>query len=195
MSAQPWRRSGRADQRALPLADRHYNRQKVGTRQFVPPGRCLVLLTDDADALWVTSWPFAEHVRHAWPGAMVCSIFRREPDCEHRASDLVASACAATRARWPVLPEQGMVTFIDPAKVRRKRDPGRCFRRSGFVEVGRTADLDLIVLQLRPGDFPPALPTRPRAAARGQGDLLDLLTCDGPDGSSPHGCRTGTAVA
>ena len=58
-----WRLSHRADARALPIADRHYNRQKVGTPQFVPPGRCLVLLTEDAGALWVTSWPFAEYVR------------------------------------------------------------------------------------------------------------------------------------
>lgn len=37
MIAQPWRLSWRADPRALPLADRHYNRQKIGSAQFVPP--------------------------------------------------------------------------------------------------------------------------------------------------------------
>ncbi len=31
-----------------------------------------------------------------------------------------------------------MVTFIDPSKVRHKRDPGRCFRRAGFVRDGET---------------------------------------------------------
>jgi hypothetical protein len=36
--------SHRADHRALPLADRHYNRQKPGTPQFVPPGRCMGML-------------------------------------------------------------------------------------------------------------------------------------------------------
>jgi len=41
---------------ARPLADRHYNRQKIGAPQFVPPGRCVVLLTEQATALWVTSW-------------------------------------------------------------------------------------------------------------------------------------------
>jgi hypothetical protein len=59
-----WYLSHRADPRALVLADRHYNRQKIGSPQFVPPGRCLVLLTRNADALWVTSWPYAEYVRH-----------------------------------------------------------------------------------------------------------------------------------
>lgn len=55
-----WRLSHRADKAALPLADRHYNRQKQWTPQFVPPGRCLVFLTSGKDALWVSSWPFKE---------------------------------------------------------------------------------------------------------------------------------------
>jgi hypothetical protein len=72
MIDQPWWTSHRADPRARVLADRHYNRQSVGTTHFVPPGRCLVLLTKQADALWVTSWPFAEYVKHAWAGAWIC---------------------------------------------------------------------------------------------------------------------------
>ncbi len=64
-----WHLSHRADQWAVAIADRHYNRQKPGTPQFVPPGRCVVLLTPDADAFWVSSWPFAEYVRHEWAGA------------------------------------------------------------------------------------------------------------------------------
>jgi hypothetical protein len=81
-----WRLSHRADAAALPLADRHYNRQKPGTPQFVPPGRCMVLLTAAADALWVSSWPFAEYVKHAWAGAWVCSCFRSGAD---RRSDIL----------------------------------------------------------------------------------------------------------
>jgi hypothetical protein len=59
-----WIVSHRADKEALPLADRHYNRQKVGSPQFVPPGRCLVLLSECKKALWVTTFPFAEYVHH-----------------------------------------------------------------------------------------------------------------------------------
>src|SRR5213082_3360243 len=105
-----------ADQRALPLADRHYNRQKPGTPQFGPPARTIALLTDAADALWVTSWPFAQYVQHAWAGAMVNSLFRfeRSPDSPYLASDLITAAVAATRAYWPDIPDLGMVTFIDP---------------------------------------------------------------------------------
>ena len=62
-----WHLSHRADPRAVALADRHYSRQKPGTPQFVKPGRCLVLLTEPPQALWVTSWPFASaQPAHAW---------------------------------------------------------------------------------------------------------------------------------
>src|SRR5687767_14050974 len=93
-----WHLSHRADPREVAIADRHYNRQKVGAPQFVPPGRCLVLLTADADAFWVTSWPFAEYVRHAWAGAWVCSAFRNES--LHLSSSLIREAISATCAVW-----------------------------------------------------------------------------------------------
>jgi hypothetical protein len=157
-TTQPWRWSHRFDARALPLADRHYNRRKIGSPQFVPPGRCLVYLTDDADALWVTSWPFAEYVRHDWAGAMVNSLFRREAG--PLASELIIAATAATRAQWPDLPPLGMVTFVDSSKVRRKRDVGRCYRRAGWTHVGYTAG-GLHTFQLQPEDWPDPLPARP----------------------------------
>ena len=150
-----WQLSDRADPAVVPLADRHYNRQKIGAPQFVPPGRCVVLRTPTADAFWVTSWPFAEWVRHAWPGAWVCSAFRNESP--HLSSDLIREALAATRAFWDP-PEQGMVTFVDAGKTRRKRDPGRCFRRAGFEHVGFTKG-GLYALQLLPDAMPePELP-------------------------------------
>jgi hypothetical protein len=157
MADQPWRRSHRFDPRALPLADRHYNRRRIGSPQFVPPGRCLVLLTDEADALWVTSWPFGEYVRHAWPGAMVNSLFRREAG--PIASDLIVAALAATRAQWPDLPPLGIVSFVDGSKTLRKRDPGRCYRRAGWTHVGFTAG-GLYAFQLRPEDWPEPVPAR-----------------------------------
>lgn len=152
---QRWHLSNKFDRRALPLADRHYNRRKVGSPQFVPPGRSLVLLTADADALWVTSWPFAQYVRHAWPGAWVCSCFRNESS--YLSSELIREAVAATKARWPEVPELGMITFINAGKVRHKRDPGRCFIRAGFVSAGMTKG-GLVALRLPPNMMPLASP-------------------------------------
>ena len=153
-AASYWLRSHRFDPRALPLADRHYNRQKIGSPQFVPPGRCVVLLTSDADALWVTSWPFAAYVRHAWPGAWVNSLFRNESSV--LSSELIREAVAVTRGVFGEPPALGMVTFVDAAKTRRKRDPGRCYRKAGFRHVGETKG-GLVALQLAPADMPAPL--------------------------------------
>lgn len=149
-----WRVSHRFDARALPLADRHYNRQTVGSPQFVPPGRCLVLLTGKADALWVTSWPLAAFTKHEWAGAWVNSLFRNESSV--LASELIREAVARTRGRWPKVPALGMVTFVDADRVRHKRDPGRCYRKAGFRRVGETKG-GLLAFQLLPDEMPDAI--------------------------------------
>jgi hypothetical protein len=145
--------SHRFDEQALPLADRHYNRRAIGSPQFVPPGRCLALTTPCLQALWVTSWPFAEFTKHAWAGAWVNSLFRNEG--AGLSSELIREAVAATRHKWPTVPEIGMVTFVDADKVRHKRDPGRCYIKAGFRRVGMTKG-GLIALQLLPIDMPAA---------------------------------------
>ena len=147
-----WQKSNRADPEARVIADRHYNRQKVGAPQFVPPGRCMVL--KNPTAFWVTSFPFAQYVKHEWAGAWVCSAFRNEGDV--LSSTLIKAAVAKTvqfhfdTATWErdPLPALGMITFVDPRKTRHKRDPGRCFRKAGFVYAGRTKAEDLIALRL-----------------------------------------------
>lgn len=149
--SQPWYVSYRADERALPLADAHYNRQHVGAPQFVPPSTCVVLLTHDADAVWTTTHPIAEYVKHAWAGAWVNSLFRNESPL--LSSWLITKAVAATRARWPLVPALGIVSFVDASKVRHKRDPGRCYRKAGWRKVGLTKG-GLIVYQQLPDEMP-----------------------------------------
>ena len=148
-----WRLSHRADYAAVEIANRHYNRQKPGTPQFVPPGRCLVLLIPGA-AVWVTSWPFAEYVKHAWPGAWINSCFRRESG--PLASELIREAIAITRHQWGEPPSLGIVSFVDADKVRHKRDPGRCYLKAGFRRVGETKG-GLLAFQLRPDEMPEPL--------------------------------------
>jgi len=146
-----WRLSHRADPAARSIADRHYNRQKPGTPQFVPPGRCIVLISDNA--LWVTSWPFAEYVKHHWAGAWVNNLFRNESD--DLSSELIRQAVAATRWFWKV-PELGMITFVDAAKIR-STNPGYCYLQAGFRRVGYTQG-GLVALQLLPLAMPIAEP-------------------------------------
>lgn len=68
-----WELSHRCDPRGRALADRHYSRQTVGAKNFVQPGKCLVLVKPDdylegASAVWVSTWPYAEYVLHDWRG-------------------------------------------------------------------------------------------------------------------------------
>lgn len=149
-----WRLSWRADPTAKRFADRHYSRQNPDSDQFAPPGRCLVLVTDHA--YWVTSWPKAEYVKHAYAGAWLCSAFRRE-DGDARASDLILQAVAATRFYFGEPPRLGMVTFVDEKKVRHKRDPGRCFLRAGFLSVPSTKG-GLLAFALAPSRMPAPAP-------------------------------------
>jgi len=158
-----WIRSHKFDAEVVPLADRHYNRRKIGSPQFVPPGRCLVLKTVKLDAFWITSWPFAEYVKHAWAGAWVCSAFRNES--EHLSSELIREAVAATLHKYGVAPDLGMVTFVNTKHTRKKRDPGRCYLRAGFKNCGITKG-GLVALQLLPKDMPKPAP--PLEDSRGQ---------------------------
>lgn len=153
-----WTESHRADADCLPIADRHYNRQKVGSPQFVPPGRCHVLKMPSA--VWVTSWPYAEFVKHAWAGAWVNSMFRNEGN--GKASEMIRAAVASTRVKWPNVPELGMVTFIDPNEVQPRKIRGRStwghsYFEAGFVHVGYTK-AGLWAMQLWPEDMPEPSP-------------------------------------
>lgn len=141
------------------IADRHYNRQKIGAPQFVPPGRCLVLKRPDA--FWVTSFPFAQYVKHAWAGAWVCSAFRREKECAIPASELIRDALAATRWKFGDPPELGMVTFLDKSKVksipvRGKETWGRTWLLAGFMQVGKTKG-GLLAFRIEPSFIPEAI--------------------------------------
>lgn len=174
-----WQTSHRADPKARLIADRHYNRQKPNSPQFVPPGRCLVLYanTSQGQAFWVSSWPYAEYVQHDWAGAWVCSAFRNEEAAQ--ASTLIRQAVAATCAYWIKPPALGMVTFIHRGKVRpimKRGQPtwGRTFELVGFRPCGETKRDKLLVMQLLPRDMP-----EPELACGGQSELAGMGLIDG----------------
>lgn len=155
-----WRPSTRFSRAALPLADRHYNRQKPGTSQFVPPGACRVFVAGrPVSAVWVSSWPLAEYTKHEWAGAWMNTLFRKEG--AGKASDMILQAVAATRSCWPVPPPLGMVSFVDPRHVkpvkrRGKTIYGYCYLMAGFEHVGETKEHGLWAWQLLPARMPEA---------------------------------------
>lgn len=160
-----WCASYRADPVARALADRHYNRQSIGAAQFVPTGSCCVFVSDCGRAFWVTSYPKAEWVKHAWAGAWMCSAFRSEG--AGVASELIRDAIAATRAHYGESPALGMVTFIDrsevrPTVVRGVKVWGWTYLKAGFTVAGETQG-GLLALQMLPEAMPGAASARPRS--------------------------------
>lgn len=155
----PWRETNRADPFCCEVADRHYSRQKIGSPQFVPPGRCVVFKrgTKEAPAVWVTSWPFAKWTKHEWAGAWVNTFFRNETG--EQSSELILEAIAETRARWTP-PALGLITFVDPEKVKPTKVRGAdlygyCYLKAGFQHVGFTKG-GLWAWKMLPNQMPPA---------------------------------------
>lgn len=138
-----WRKVKRCDVQARLLADRHYSRQTPGAQEFMSNGRTLVLTTDDGLAVWGAIENKDPAGGHRWR----CSIFRNEGPV--RSSELVREGTLRTveywRRKYRGLPAVPLTTEIDPGKVRRKRDPGRCFIKAGWVKVDERRGL--VVLQ------------------------------------------------
>lgn len=158
-----WRASHRFDRPAVALADRHYNRQRPGSPQFMPPGSCRVLLAQNKKAVFGLSFPKAEFVKHAWAGAWICSIFRNEK-AGPLASDMIGQAIAIMRTHYQV-PALGCVTFVDPKQVpgileRGERIKGFCFYKAGFRLVGETKK-GLLAWQLLPAAMPAPISLNP----------------------------------
>ena len=157
-----WELANRADPFCCDVADRHYSRQKIGSPQFVPPGRCHVLKRETEDggkAVWVTSWPFAQYVKHAWAGAWVNSFFRNEG--AGLSSELILSAIIETQLIWEP-PPLGMITFVCPKRVppttiRGAKMWGYCYQKAGFKHVGFTKG-GLWAWQMLPHEMP-AIPS------------------------------------
>lgn len=76
------------------------------------------------------------------------------------ASDMIREAVAITKWKWPNVPDLGMVTFVDRAKTKPKRDPGYCYLQAGFKPCGETKG-GLVALQLLPADMPEAMEPLP----------------------------------
>jgi hypothetical protein len=140
---------------AMSIFKRHYTaRKRRKIEQCVGPGEKMLLLTPDARALF--AW--RKFKSDAGELGVNCAIFRNEGTVAGRASALIEAAKILAWERWP---GERLYTYVDPAKVRHKRDPGRCFIRAGFRQCGVTPNGKLI-FEVLP-DSPRALPsTNPR---------------------------------
>jgi hypothetical protein len=140
-----WLSSNRRDPRAVALYLRHYSAGRNGKREtcytsgFTGPGEDMVLLTERCDALFVWS----RCIRNDGQTGINCAVFRNESDT--LSSELIREADDLAWDRWP--DEARHFTYVDPSKVRRKRDPGRCFIKADWHPTGHTSTRGLIVLE------------------------------------------------
>lgn len=139
-----WLRVSTRDARAVSLYLRHYSAGKNGKRStcytagITGPGESLVLLSELCDALFV----WTRCIRNDGETGVNCSVFRNESDV--LSSDLIREADVLAWERWPN--EERHFTYVDPGKIRPKRDPGRCFLRAGWEYTGRRSTRGLVVL-------------------------------------------------
>lgn len=134
-----WRKVKRCYVPARELADRHYPRETPGAVDFMNSGWTFVLYhgSEAGQAVWGVNLNRA-------PGTTMwmwrCSIFRNESTI--RSSEMVTEATSRTYEYYRLLPNGlppcPLTTEVDPTKVRRKRDPGRCFIKAGWLRVGMT---------------------------------------------------------
>lgn len=146
--SRPWVQILDGDVTALQLYERHYScRQYADGRKrrlFVGPGEKMVLTTPENDAIFV----WRKFIDGAIPKqrGVNCATFRNEAPERYLSSDLIRAATEWAWSRWP---GERLYTYVNPSKIREKRDPGRCFRRAGWQECGHTRG-GLVILELFP---------------------------------------------
>ena len=107
---------------------------------FVGPGQKMVLVTPNALAVFV----WRKFISMDNQTGVNCAVFRNEGT--ERSSDLIR---AADEIAWEKWPGERLYTYVDPRKVRHKRDPGRCFIRAGWRPCGSTKR-GLRILEIKP---------------------------------------------
>lgn len=132
-----WRITTKGDRDACALADRHYSRRKVGAPQFMPPGQTLCLVATGAVWGWWRPHPDSGLVAMNGLDGWTCTIFRNETAA--RSSDLILDAEKALADSGLGCGPDGMLTYVFDRRVR-SSNPGFCFKCSGWVKRGRSAD-------------------------------------------------------
>ena len=163
MSAQPalpittpnvWLPTRDGDPTALAIFRRHYSHKPYADGRkpnlFVGPGAKIVLLTQNAYALFV----WRKFISGDGQEGVNCAVFRNEST--QLASILIREATTLVWAKWPGL---RLYTYINPKKLSIRKchgreycpwPPGRCFLKAGWQRCGLTKWNKLIILELSP---------------------------------------------
>ena len=126
----------------------------------MPPGETVVLLTENAQAVWGWWRPHPRAGLRAMNGldGWTCTIFRNESP--ELSSDLILTAERFLLESGRSIGPDGFITYVWDKRVR-SSNPGACFKAAGWMRTGRSADGRKTLLQ----KWPPqrALVAPPRA--------------------------------
>jgi hypothetical protein len=125
------------------LADRHYSRRTVGTRQFTYSGRKLILRDAAGLILWAWMYPDPD-LRMDDQTGYNNAIFRNES--ARRSSDIILEAEQHAIDYWG---PNRMYTYVDPGKVR-STNPGYCFLMAGWHHVRWTTSGKRLLAKYEP---------------------------------------------
>lgn len=130
-----WCEAKDGDLECFAIARRHYSAAKNPNpkiRQFVGPGEPLVLITPEADALFV----WRKFIDDSGQSGVNCAIFRyeRSSDDAPLASKLIRDAMTLAWRKWP---QQRLYTYVDSKRIR-STNPGFCFKQAGWDYVRDT---------------------------------------------------------
>lgn len=144
-----WQIVKKFDPRACALADRHYSRRKVGSPQFMPPGQTIVLLSHNERAVfgWWRPHPKAGIKPMNGLDGWTCTIFRNEG--AGLSSDLILDAEEAIFIRGHGVGPDGLLTYVWDKRIA-SANPGFCFKKAGYLRLGRSADGKKTLLQKQP---------------------------------------------
>jgi hypothetical protein len=122
-------------------SSRHYQDKRKVTR-FIGPGEYLALLTPDSRALFVWRKFLSDNDQTG----INCAVFRNEGP--YLSSELITEAEQLAWQRWP---GERLYTYINAKKIK-STNPGYCFKKAGWKEIGKTKKLGLIILEKLPTD-------------------------------------------
>lgn len=130
------------------LADRHYSRQKIGARQFMPNGRKIVIRDRPGSLVFCWLW---QEIRDDGESGYNCSLFRNESD--RRSSDVILECERIAFDRWG--PDR-VFTYVKPSAIR-STNPGCCFKKAGwkFVRLSKDGHKHLLAKECGPAEASP----------------------------------------
>ena len=117
--------TNRFDSECAVLADRHYSRRTVGDRQFMPPGRTLVIRNHEGTLVFGWNWQFEEK-RADGEFGYCCSIFRNKSG--RKSSEVILECERVVVEHWG---PNRMFTYVNPSHV--SVNPGYCFKAAGWI--------------------------------------------------------------